>query len=64
MKVVSNETMSIVLDGLDRYTAYRIEVWGETVKGGGPVATTFAGNISHGLWHCPISNKHEWNNFC
>ena len=47
MKVVSNETMSIVLDDLDRYTVYRIEVWGETVKGGGSVATTFAGKISH-----------------
>ena len=44
MKVVSNGTLSIVLDGLDRYTVYRIEVWGETSKGGGPVATTFGGN--------------------
>ena len=43
--IVSNDTLSAVIDGLDRYTTYKIEVWGETIKGEGPAATTYAGTL-------------------
>lgn len=44
-KVVPALTLSTILEDLDRYTVYRIEVWGATSKGGGPWATTFAGTL-------------------
>lgn len=44
-KVVLSGNWSTILEGLDRYTVYRIEVWGATSKGGGPWATTFAGDL-------------------
>ena len=43
--IVSNDTLSAVIDGLDRYTTYKIEVWGETIKGEGPAAITYAGTL-------------------
>ena len=43
--IVSNDTLSTVIDGLNRYTTYRIEVWGETIKGEGPAAITYAGTL-------------------
>ena len=43
--IVSNDTLSTVIDGLNRYTTYRIEIWGETIKGEGPAAITYAGTL-------------------
>ena len=50
-KVVPAVNLSTTLENLNRYTVYKIEVWGATVKGGGPTAMTFAGKMSF-LFHC------------
>lgn len=43
--IVSYDTLSTAINGLNRYTMYRIEVWGETIKGEGPAAIAYAGTL-------------------
>ena len=44
-KVLPAGNLSTTLENLNRYTVYKIEVWGTTRKGEGPSATIFAGKM-------------------